>query len=54
MAGPTIHRSSGERRLVPLESHLEKIRTVVSTRSSLNSELFLNAGVDAFMTEESP
>jgi 2-methylisocitrate lyase-like PEP mutase family enzyme len=46
--------SSGERRLVPLESHLEKIRAVVSTRSSLNSEFFLNARVDAFLIEDSP
>jgi 2-methylisocitrate lyase-like PEP mutase family enzyme len=29
---------SGERRLVPLEAHLEKLRAVVSTRGSLGSE----------------
>lgn len=45
---------SGERRLVPLESHLEKIRAVVSTRGSLGSEFFLNARVDAFLTDNTP
>jgi len=46
--------ASGERRLVPLEQHSDKLRAVMETRDRLSSEFFLNARVDAFMTEETP
>ena len=45
---------SGERRLVPLAQHLEKLRAVTNAREELSSQFFLNARVDAFMTDDTP
>lgn len=45
---------SSERRLVPLEQHLDKLRAVMATRAELSSEFFVNARVDSFMTDTPP
>lgn len=45
---------SGERRLVRLEQHLDKLRAVMTARAELSSEFFVNARVDAFMTDDTP
>ena len=48
------HRHGEPVRLLPKNRHLEKIQALIATREALESEFFLNARVDAYLTGESP